>query len=471
MLIVDRKSGTHVTALASLLAILSVAELLHLYLGWQLGSIIGSCAFISLGIILIKNFGLREWVLSLIAIALCITLSQSSEGLDTIIRAAKRAAFFAAFIYLVTLLKEAAQRSLSVLELGKFLTRQPPGRRFYSLAIGGHGMGVLLNFGAISLLTPLIQRGVRAETDDRTQIAIAEQRQISALVRGFSWMIMWSPTALTQAVLFTTFPNIDLKTVISLGIAASIIMVIIGRLEDLFRWRNHQIIKTLEPMNFPTRSGYRFLMICGSLISLTYCTVWIFDVSGAIALMLVAPFVMITWVFSQAQKLPTKQRIKDTFKTTYEILVGSATPLAKSAFTLGIAGFIGEAAATLVPIQFITETMGINALPDWLFLMLLPIVITLCGQIALSPILVVVFLGAVINSLPVLPADPNLIVFALGAGWALSMSASPNASATLLISAATNISPTTLTWRWNGLYALLCYLAFALSFIIMPWYF
>lgn len=64
-------------------------------------------------------------------------------GGDAIFTALDRAAFFAAFIYLVTLLKEAAQRSRSVLELGVYITRQPPGRRYFSLAIGGHLMGVL----------------------------------------------------------------------------------------------------------------------------------------------------------------------------------------------------------------------------------------------------------------------------------------------------------------------------------------
>jgi len=60
-----------------------------------------------------------------------------------------------------------------------------------------------------------------------------------------------------------------------------------------------------------------------------------------------------------------------------------------------------------------------------------------------------------------------LIVFALGAGWALSMSASPNASATLLISGISGIAPTTLTWKWNGVYALLCLLVFSLAFVVL----
>ena len=124
-------------------------------------------------------------------------------------------------------------------------------------------------------------------------------------------------------------------------------------------------------------------------------------------------------------------------------------------------------ALPISPTALVAETLQIGEMPEWLFLCLLPIIINLCGQIALSPILVVVFLSAVLNSLPELPAGPTLIVFALGAGWAMSMSASPNASATLLISSITNIAPTTLTWRWNGVYSLMCYVVFALSFYLL----
>jgi len=73
------------------------------------------------------------------------------------------------------------------------MTQQPQGRREFSLSIGGHILGVLLNFGAISLLTPLIQRGskamlAQAELRQPSEVQL-EQQQISALLRGFSWMI------------------------------------------------------------------------------------------------------------------------------------------------------------------------------------------------------------------------------------------------------------------------------------------
>lgn len=467
------KSRIGAIALAVTLVLLSATQLLNIYLNWFYVTYASVAALLLLGVLLWTNFGIREWVLTIIASIISVALFQLDDGSQTIFQALQQASFFAAFIYLVTLLKEAAQRSPSVLELGKFLTRQSPSRRYYSLALGGHTLGVLLNFGAISLLTPLILRGARAETSDEATIAISEQQQISALVRGFSWMIMWSPTALTQAVLFTAFPTANLKTVIILGLATSAIMILVGRLEDRIRWRSFSPHRTKDIQSdpaqfaFPKQSVFRFLAICTLLITLTYLIFWFADVSGAIALMSAAPFVMIIWLLGQTKEQTPVKKIAETAKSFWEILVHSAKPLGKSAYTLGVAGFIGQAAATLVPTSFLAETLGINDMPDWLFLILLPIIINLGGQIALSPILVVVFLAAIINGLPTLPADPSLIVFSLGAGWALSMSASPNASATLLIANATNIPPTTLTWRWNGLYSLICYLIFVASFILL----
>jgi hypothetical protein len=47
------------------------------------------------------------------------------------------------------------------------------------------------------------------------------------------------------------------------------------------------------------------------------------------------------------------------------------------------------------------------------------------------------------------------------------MTASPNATATLLISAATRNPPTTLTWSWNLGYGLLCYACVIFLFVMI----
>ncbi len=454
-------------AIATCMIILAGAEIGIIYLDVALLNIFARLAFLTLVPLLMPHFSLREWALTALAGLMVLGLLIKDGDAINIISALNRAAFFGAFIYLVTLLKNAAQSSGSVLALGQYMTRQPSGRRYYSLAFGGHIMGVLLNFGAISLLTPLIQRGVRASGQSVERQAVDEQRQISGLLRGFSWMILWSPTALTQAVLFTSFAGVQTGVVMLLGISASLVMIFVGRTLDLLRWRSLPAVASQSRPTFPKTSGIRFATICGLLIATTYLVLILADVSAAVALMLVAPIIMVAWIFEQNLKAAPSLAVTATLRRLKVIFVDETKDPALSAFVLGAAGFIGEAGARLAPVAQVAEVLNISQMPVWLFLVSLPVLITICGQIALSPILVVVFLAAVINELPMLPADPNLIVFALGAGWALSMSASPNASATLLISAITNIAPTTLTWRWNGLYALVCFVLFAISFYVL----
>ncbi len=453
------------------LATLSVAELLFLYTGADGAGLVSRLAICAVCLCVIPHFTLREWALSLMAVLLTGGLVIVEPTADGIVHGLDRAAFFGAFIYLITLLKEAAVRSPSVLELGRYLTNQPPGRRFFATAIGGHFMGVLLNFGAVSLLAPLIQRGARADPiiteQDERRAAIREQRQISALLRGFSWMILWSPTALTQAVLLTTLPGVDLITVMSLGGIAAVIMILIGRIEEQLRWRHLIISRPASSLKFPKKSALILLFVCGLLLGLTYAVVGLANVSTARALMLMAPLVMGFWVFAQNQQERFGDSLVSTGSTLASILRTTAQPLARNTFALGSAGFIGETAAILAPVQWMAEHVNFEQIPAWLFLSSLPVLISLCGQIALSPLMVVVFLSAIMRELPGLPADPSHIVFAMGAGWALSMTASPNATATILISGTCGIAPTTLTWRWNGIYALICLATFCGIFYII----
>ena len=121
---------------------LSASELFFQYSGNPVAKILERIFLILLCVFIAPSFKLREWVLLIVASSLAIGLYATENGPADILFAIDRAAFFAAFIYLVTLLKEAAERSVSVLKLGTYLTKQPAGRRYYSLAFGGHLMGV-----------------------------------------------------------------------------------------------------------------------------------------------------------------------------------------------------------------------------------------------------------------------------------------------------------------------------------------
>ena len=416
-------------------------------------------------IAVLPRFGVREWALLLLASLLAFGLWQRGDGAEVTF-ALSQGAYFAGFILMMMLLREAAQTSASVLTVGAWITQQPPGRRYLANWSAGHLAGILMNFGAISLLAPLVQRGVRAapiETpEDERRAQIRERRQLSALIRGFAPVITWAPTTLTQVIILGSVPGLDPLTVIAYGLGLGVIMLGLGWAEDRLRWGKARV-QTADPGPFPRRAGLDLLLVYVLLILGAYAVLSLAGVSLPKALMTVAPLMLVGWVLSQNHGAPgpTAARLSQIF--------ARAVPrLARDAYTLGAAGFIGIAAAGLAPVEVLAAWTDSAHLAPWMIVALIPLVITLAGQIALSPMMMVVFLAAVMSALPELPAQPEHIAIALAAGWMLSLTASPNATGALLIAGATGIAPTTITWKWNGVYSLAALAAFTLlSYLIV----
>ncbi|MCV6824844.1 MULTISPECIES: hypothetical protein [Halocynthiibacter] len=423
---------------------------------------VGACAgFFVLCLIGLSISSIREVLLLLGALVLSAIFFSFQGPIEIFIEAVSLAAFFATFILLLTALKIAAERSQSILAVGRYLIRQPASGRYIATALGGHCLGVFLNFGAISMLAPMIQNAAKDEHGNIDEAL--ERRQISALLRGFAWILLWAPTTLTQAVVLTLFTNISYGKIIALGVATSILMMIVGFRFDRIEWRNASRHDEISPP-FPKTSFWRLSFICCCLIVATATLQICFGLSTALSLMYVAPVVTILW-FS-AQK-PAGFGLSRQLATFWPALTANAPGLARSAMALGLSGFIGRMLAEIVPVEAFTSAFDVTVVPGWAFLAILPVLITLGGQIALSPIILVVFVGQIIQTMPDLPADPTNIVFALSAGWALSMFASPNATATLLISATTSLSPTKLTWSWNLKYGTICYILLVAIFVLL----
>lgn len=194
-----------------------------------------------------------------------------------------------------------------------------------------------------------------------------------------------------------------------------------------------------------------YMLLVGGALAVTF---WL-GTELPTALMTIAPIILIGWVAAQQRGFrPTAERIRDIGQ--------DAVPrLAQQAYLLGAAGFIGITAAALAPVDDIATWLAGAGIPNWVVVAALPVIISLGGQVALSPMVMVVFLAAVVTSLPQLPARPEYVALALGAGWSLSITAAPNSTAALLLAGATGLPPTRLTWAWNGTYSLCVMASFA----------
>lgn len=418
-------------------------------------------AAIALTVLVMPRFGLREWLLLCVALALTGGLWTGPGGSEAAAFALGQGAYFTAFILLMMLLREAAVTSASVLAVGDWTTRQPPAKRFPVMWLGSHAAGILLNFGAISLLAPLVQRGVRSRPinspEEELRARTRERRQISALIRGFAMVITWAPTTLTQVIIFSAVPGLQTGLVIAMAFGLGAVMLLLGWVEDLLRWGRPRL--ALEPPEpFPWRSGFDLIVVYALLIAGAVSVQALAGVGLPQALMTVAPAMLVGWVLTQA-RIGT---IPDGVSRLREICSVSIPKMARDAYLLGAAGYIGITAAELAPVDEIAAWTEAAHLPGWAIVALLPVVIALAGQVALSPMMMVVFLAAVISALPTLPAEPEFIALGLSFGWALSITAAPNATGALLMAGTTGIASTTLTWSWNGVYSIAAVAVFAL---------
>lgn len=439
--------------------VLAACVVAHLVFGQDWAAWPSRVLALMLMISVIPRFGMREWALLGLAAALSWGLWQRS-GTQDLTFALGQGAYFAGFILLLMLLREAAVTSQSVLEVGHWLTHQRPGRRFVATWTGGQLAGILMNFGAVSLLAPLVQRGVRSEpivTEGDERLAqIRERRALSALIRGFAPVITWAPTTLTQVIILGSVPGLDPKLAIAYGLGLGGVMLVVGWAEDRLRWGKPRVLAdTAGP--FPRRAGLDLLAVYMLLIGGAFGVQTLAGASLPEALMTVAPIMLVGWVLRQKTGDLGATRLRLS-----EIAATSIPRLAKDAYLLGAAGFIGICAARLAPIELFASWTESAHLAPWMIVALIPVVITLAGQIALSPMMMVVFLAAVLSALPELPAAPEHIAVSLAAGWMLSLTASPNATGALLVAGATGRPATEITWKWNGIYSLAALAVFAL---------
>ena len=453
---------------ALVLLVLSALVLAYLVLGQAWAEMPARAMALALLVVVIPRFGLREWVLLTLALILTFGLWQRPDGAGQVGHALGRGAYFTAFILLLMLLREAATTSPAVLRVGHWISHQPPGRRYTTTWIGGHLAGILMNFGAVSLLSPLIQRGVRADPietpEDERRALIRERRQLSSLVRGFAPVITWAPTTLTQVIILAAVPGLNPVTAILYGLCLSAIAFVVGWTEDRLRWGPPRIAPA--PVPFPGRAALDLLVVYTILIVGSGVLVWQLHLSLPQALMTVAPAMLVGWVTSQ--QLGQPQPLQHAARRIGEIIGVSIPRMARDAYLLGAAGYIGITAALLAPTQILADWLESAHVPAWVLVAALPMLITLGGQIALSPMMMVVFLASIVSALPELPTAPEHIAIALSAGWMLSLTASPNATGALLIAGATGIKATTITWIWNGRYSLVMMAVFtALSWAVV----
>lgn len=385
---------------------------------------------------------------------------------DALLVALLRASFIAAFFTSLSTIRSAAITDTGILECGRFLVNQPPGRRYLALTLGGNLFGLLLTYGSISLLGALAKEN--ADREPNLEIRGHRTRRVLiAIQRGFISTLPWSPLAFASAITLPIVPGATWSAAAPLTIVSGFILAGTGwALDTAFKPR-----LSIQPPQRGPAEGQWFshmkplYLLLAILVSSTAAVHLLTGVRIFGVVMTLVPLTALIWVALQHRS--RKNPLRNLGRRALGFTTTDMPNLKSELVILVMAGFIGSlGAATLSP--FMGE-MGFNfaAVPTWLLLLCIFWVVPITGQFGMNPILSVSLFAPLLPTPEVLRIDPAIIVCAFTSGWALSGVTSPFTASVLLIAALGKVSPTYVGLNWNGLYALVCGIAMSLWLLVL----
>ncbi|MDQ1899608.1 hypothetical protein RAH32_04015 [Paracoccus sp. WLY502] len=364
-----------------------------------------------------------------------------------------RGGFIITLFTALSALRSAAVGSQDILDCGRFLARQPPGRRYLALTVGGHLFGLILLYGSISLLGGLAAESTARETNQELR-RHRLRRMLVAIQRGFASTICWSPMGLSIAVAMTVVQGASWPQAVGFCLVSSALMIGIGWLLDtMFK---PQLSAPVPPRMAETDNWLLRLrpllilltIVVGSVFALHLAT----GVAVTGAVMTVVPLIAMAWTLI----LPPMRggRAATLAARVGQFATRDLAGYRGEIILLFMAGFIGSMGSwLLVPIMQ-AHGPDLAALPAPLILAALVWVIPLTGQIGMNPILAVSLLVPLLPSPADLGVHPTAMVIAITGGWAISGNTSPFTASVLLVGKLGGVEARHAGMVWNGLYAL-----------------
>lgn len=361
--------------------------------------------------------------------------------------------FIIALFTALSALRGAAVGSQAILDCGRFLARQPPGRRYLALTVGGHLFGLILLYGSISLLGSLAAESTARETDPEIR-GHRLRRMLVAVQRGFASTLCWSPMALSMAVTLSVVPGASWPAAVGLCLVSSALMMGIGWLLDTIL--KPRLSAPPRPRPAETDGWLPRLRPLLVLLAVVVGGVFALHLSTGVAVtgavMTVVPLVAMAWVLL----LPpaTGGRLAALSGRIGQFATRDMAGFRGEIMLLFMAGFIGSLGSwLLVPIMQ-AHGPDLTTVPPLLILAALVWVIPLTGQIGMNPILAVSLLVPLLPAPAVLGIHPAAMVLAITGGWAISGNTSPFTASVLLVGKLGGVEARHAGMVWNGLYAL-----------------
>lgn len=381
-----------------------------------------------------------------------LTWLTAKEPWPVIYTALTRGAAFAGLMIALGLMREGAANSPLVRACGTHMIAQPPKLRYAALAIGAHLFGLILNLGALVMLSTMIMRASPG-TADAGLTELRRRRALTATLRGFGTCSTWSPMAVTPTVVLSTLPMLKWGDIVPYSLTLMAMFLVIGWIFDGFETRH--LVRALQgaPREPAPVGGWgkqlRLVALVGLILALVIGAEYALHANVATAVMLITPPVGVVWMIMQSRH----RRGPQVLGMRLRRLVLQRLPRESlETVMFATSGMIGIMLAAIIEPAWIVALT--RSIPPQIVPVLVFWAVVGTGQFGVSPVVSVVVIGGALGAPGVVNVSPYALAAALTAGWSLCVAWSPFTGSVMTVARIGGVTPNIVSRGWNGRYSL-----------------
>ncbi len=426
------------------------------YSGASWASLLAGVCVCALVLVFFAHIRWSRRAFVLIGIAMmALAMATLPDWQNTLRDGLQRAAFIAAFFTATASIRSAASGSASITDCGNFLANQPPGRRYLALTLGGHLFGLILSYGAISLLSTLATNSTASETNPEIR-QHRTRRMLVAIQRGFISALPWTPLGFAMAISIILVPGASWIDALLPCLVSAFIMVVSGwALDTIFKPRLSTPPPPRDTIDNNWLQQLRPLLILLSLLLVLSTALHTLTGVRTVGIMMsVVPAIALVWAAIQATQLSLGERVRHSARRATTFATVELPALRSELVLLTMAGFIGAVGADLF--APVVSALGIDLSETPAIVLLLSVfwLIPVAGQLGMNPILAVSLFAPLLPTPMELGISPTAMIVTITGGWAVAGATSPFTASTLLMANFGNVSGRHAGLIWNGGYAL-----------------
>lgn len=406
-----------------------------------------------------KRGGLRVVMMGLGAGAAAIAFHP--DPWPILLNAGIKAATLIGLFTALGFLREAAETSTLIQACGQLMVRQPPGRRYLALALGSHVVGLVLNFGVLPLVGTMVVRGNTAEAagGDPRIVAIRQQRMMTAIVRGFAVMTVWSPLSVSFTVMQSAVPGLSWWPLLGVQWGLTAVLLALGWLLDRLAFPPQPVPVGGEALDW--RPALHMAALVASVVAASVALAELLGVTLVVGAMMVIPPAAILWLMVQ------HRAVVPALVHLGKRLTVSMPGFREEVTMIGGAMFLGSVLAAFIPPAETARLIGLIPLPPVVVLVLAAWSIMVLAQIGISQIVSVTILGGALTTLSAHGLPPLAVASGLMGAWALSTCSTPVGAVVLSISRLAGVPMRVVAREWNGRFVVTGALALATWLVVL----